>query len=437
MDKLIEKLLPLLTEWKTRKGYFVVISMIFLVIFFYLKIPLTLFSSLGYIIVFLLWTFIWYIGSSRVIIPLSNKKTVVFSFNVDAEGKRNYSRILIDLSHKLEELQLSSRIRIINAAPDLISNTQQATKYRENKKVDIVVWGKSFYGNLNEKKVLKFEVNHTCVVSEGLKQKPQLFFSDLAVILQRRKWTVDELNELADVKIVADDFLETCLFIIGIYYYDEKSLDDAICVFEAILPTLKAKAIDTEDNFRIIQEGRVNAMLTELYFLKAQIADSSGDHPTAVFLLSKILLYVPNKIPVLINLARSYYLSGDFSNAQKCTKEMRQIDKKHPGIFLNNAFFGIIQKNYERVRFWYDEILKLTSIRDIDLFSVITFLDDEYKKYPAEHCFLYAFGIVNGYIDPNRRKIDLRRFLKLTKDRPEYEVLRRRAKELLGNIKSQ
>lgn len=432
MGKLIfEKLLPFLKEWKTRKGFFVVISLL-LLSFVYSKIPLTFYSYSVFIVVLLLWIIIWFIGSGRVVIPVSGKKVIVMSFKVDAEGQRNYSRILADLSRKIGELQLSNKIRIINATSDLIENKQRAAEYRKKNGVDLVVWGKSFYGNLDGKRVLKFEVYHTCVVSESLKEKFQLFFSDLTVILQDRKWTVDELNELADVKIVADDFLETCLFIIGIYYYDEKNLDDAICVFEAILPTLKAKAIINRTDFRVIQEGRVNAILAELYFLKAQIADSKGDHKTAISLLIKIIPYAPIKLFVLINLARSYYLDGDFFNAQRCTKEMRKLDKKHPGVFLNNAFFGIIQKNYERVRFWYDEILKLSAVRDIDLFPVITFLEDEYGKSPSEHSFLYALGIVNGYIDPKRRKVDLQRFLKNTRNRSEYEVLRRRAKELLN-----
>jgi hypothetical protein len=130
-------------------------------------------------------------------------------------------------------------------------------------------------------------------------------------------------------------------------------------------------------------------------------------------------------------LALTNYLLGNLPEALRLTEEIRKIDKHHTTVSINNAFFGILQKNYERTKFWYDVLMKQKKLMDVDIFSVVTFLDEEYRNNPSEHAYLYALGVVNGCIDPTTVKANLQRFLRLTSHRTEYEVLRVRARELL------
>ncbi len=434
MDSILNKILSNISEWKSRKG-FVLLICAGIVVSLILGITISLLTVSIFLVGIILWSILWCIGSGRIIFP-SNKKTIIFSFKVDNEGKKNYERIFNNLKEKLDELKISKDVRIIIAGPDVFNHNHDcAVKYQRRHNADMVVWGKSEYGNLESKKLLKFEVHHTCSISPTLNEKLQLFFTDMAVIFQRRTWTVNDINELADIKVVADDFLETCLFIIGIYYFDEIEFEKAIKIFENILPVLEKKAQISSDEVRKLQAGRVRTLLIDLYFLLAQVAHSENNNDKAIPLLLRILPSAGNKIPVLMVLARSYYFKGDIFNAQKCTNQIRSLDKKHPAVLFNNAFFGILQKNYERVRFWYEEILRMDAIKDVNVTDLIAFLDDEYRKLPSEHAFLYALGIVNGYIDPKTRKNDLLRFMKLTKSRNEYLVLRLRAQELLHLIK--
>ncbi len=428
---LIDKLYPYFIQWKTKKGYFSQLILICLACFYF-----NLFNSVLFILiagtVVLLWTVTWWILSGRLLARTLSKKTVVLCFDVDMEARKNYERVVSEMRVKLKDLDISKKVRIIDIGSDIITDRIKAHRYRELCNVDIVVWGKTFYGNLENQRVSKYQVHHTFSISETLKQNLEMFLADLGIILLRRKWLISELNELVDVSVVSDNFFETCLLIIGIYYYDERNFLDSIKIFEAILLTLNMKQKADQSPEYVLQISRISALLTGLYYIQASIEHEAGNHRVAINFLSKIPQHVPNKIFIFMMLARAYYLLGDFHNAQKYTNEIKSINKKHPAVPINHAFFGIIQKNYDRTRFWYDQLLKLNNFTDVDIFSVITFLDEEYRKNPSEHAFLYALGIVNGFVDPITRKNNLQRFLRLTKNRTEYGVLRKRSQELLS-----
>lgn len=428
---LFDKLWPLLSQWKTKRGY-AAISLALICVAWYFQVFLFLWGLLVFSFVILVWSSFWYFLSGRYVFPSPNRKTVVLCFSVDAEVERNQKRIVEAMQAKLDDLNLTRRIKLREIAPDIIKNRSQAHAYRRRTGVDLVVWGRSMYGTEDSRKVAQYEVSHTFKITEPLRNKLDLFVADVSLILAKRKWEISETNELSDIRVVAENLFETCLFIVGLYSYSEEHFADAAKVFEGILPSLETKERQSQIVESKIQAGRVRLFLSELYLLQARLAHDNKEYPTAISLLQRIRPNVPNKFPVFMMLARTYYLNGDLPNAQRNTEEMRRIERKHPAVCLNNAFFGIIQKNYERTRFWYDVLLRQKAIRDVDPFSVITFLDDEYRKNPSEHAFLYALAIVNGYIDSSIRKSDLLRFLRLTKNRTEYDILRKHARELLS-----
>jgi hypothetical protein len=428
---ILEKLWPLLSQWNTKKGYGIV-CLLAVFAAWYFQFLFLLSGLLVLAFVLLLWSVSWYFLSGRYVFPSPSRKTVVLCFSVDAEGQRNQKRVVKAVQVKLNDLNLMKKIKLRVIAPDVIADKAAAHSYREKTGVDLVVWGRSIFGSVDSRNVAQYEVFHTFRITDALRTKLELFIADVGIILLKRRWEISEANELSDIRVLADNLFESCLFIIGLYYYSEEYFNDAAKVLEAILPSLDVKDRKSPTVESQIQAGRVRALLAEIYFIQSRIAHDEGDYPTSISLLERIQPIVPNKIPVLIMLARTTYLSGDIFRAQRFTESIRRVDKKHPAVCINNAFFGILQKNYERTRFWYDILLKHKAMQDVDPFSVITFLDEEYGKHPSEHAFLYALGIVNGYFDPSTRKGNLQRFLRLTKNRNEYEVLRRRAMELLA-----
>lgn len=206
---------------------------------------------------------------------------------------------------------------------------------------------------------------------------------------------------------------------------------------ETIKPISVKKLSNNEKSNEIYlaQTGRINSLLSELYYRKSGEEFENANYRRSIQYLEKIPDLVPNKMPILMNLARCYYQLGDLPNAEKITKQMRAIDKKHPAAAINNAFFGILQKNYDRTVFWYDQILKATTLNDIDVLEVIAFLNEEYLKDPSEHAFLYGMGVLNHHADPKSAKKDLSKFIRFTKKKDDYKVLTNRAKELLTKLK--
>lgn len=431
-DSIISKLISyLLKNWKTSRGFWVALILLFVIALTLHSFDLS-FNLLASLILlsFILWLCLWLYFSGRIIFP-SNKKTVILCFEIDWDGIKNYRRVINKIINSIDDFGIGEKIRIKTISHDLISNKEKAHKYRDAKNVDLIIWGKTDYGNRNNERVLIFELHHTLYISKSLSEKLNLFLTDVSLILVKKDWEIKEINELEEYKIVANNFLETILFIIGIYFIDEGQLNDSIKIFEFLLPVLTQKERDNKILEYQIQSGRVRALLVEQYFLYGRILHDNGKIKEALEYFNKIPENVPNPIPLFIMLARLSYLNGDEKNANYFTEKIRKNNKRHPAVCLNYAFFGIRQKNYDRVKFWYDEFIKHKVIFDIDIMSVITFLDEEYSKCPTEHAYLYALGIVNGFLDLLKRKRDLQRFLRLTKNRSEYLVLQNRAKELI------
>ncbi len=328
MEKLIfEKLLPFLNQWKTKKGFGAVIIIILLSIPWLIQqsIPL-IYLLCGISGVFFIWIIGWFILSGRVIIP-SSKKIVIFCFDVDSEAHKNYKRVLKRIYASINDLGLSQKIKLTNIAKDIITDKVSAHKYREKNKVDLIIWGNAEYGNLNSQKVLRFDLHHTMSITQSLSEKLILFLADVSLILAKKDWTIREVNELEEFKVVSNNLFETILFIIGIYFYDEKHFPDSIRIFESILPIVKEKENKKEYIEHHIQAVRIRSLLVEQYFLYAQQLHDDCKIKESLVLFKKIPEHIPNPIPLFIMLARTYFLAGDEKNANKYTEEIRRPKK--------------------------------------------------------------------------------------------------------------
>lgn len=425
------KYLPL--HWKTIKGYWIAIVLI-IVLFTSIYIQFgEIILLIPFIVSLFIWTITWSLQSGRIILP-TKKKTLVLSFLVDDEARKNYKKVIDSLKSIVANLYLDKNVKIIKGSEDLIDNKVEAHKYREKTNVDLIVWGKTEYGNISGKRFTKFNLNHTIAISPSLRNKLDYFKADVSLILLKKKWTIDELDDLNDIYVVADDLFESCLFIIGLFYFDERLFDDSIKIFESLHQIVirranKQKNIDIES---LAQIGRINAFLADSYFIKALELRQSDRIVETIKYLEKIPKFIPNKIPLYMELARCHYLLDDMSKAEMYTRKISKINKKHPAVSLNNAFFRIKQKKYPSVRFWYDELLKCKDLDEINPGEVISFIEKEYQKDTTEHAFVYGMAILNHFLDETLISSGLEKFLSLTKDKSEYLTLKQKAIELLN-----
>ena len=252
---------------------------------------------------------------------------MIFCFDVDSEAHKNYKRVLKRIYASINDLGLSQKIKLTNIAKDIITDKVSAHKYREKNKVDLIIWGNAEYGNLNSQKVLRFDLHHTMSITQSLSEKLILFLADVSLILAKKDWTIREVNELEEFKVVSNNLFETILFIIGIYFYDEKHFPDSIRIFESILPIVKEKENKKEYIEHHIQAVRIRSLLVEQYFLYAQQLHDDCKIKESLVLFKKIPEHIPNPIPLFIMLARTYFLAGDEKNANKYTEEIRRPKK--------------------------------------------------------------------------------------------------------------
>src|SRR5437016_192225 len=105
----IIKLVPYLEHWSTRLGYFVVLVLLLVTGVHVAGVPsITRPSSLIFPIASIaLWTPVWFVASRRLVIPSASKSTVVFCFEIDTEGRRNYARIVSKINSELTNIGLS------------------------------------------------------------------------------------------------------------------------------------------------------------------------------------------------------------------------------------------------------------------------------------------------------------------------------------------
>lgn len=311
----------LLKKWKTKSGLLIEIIILIAVIgYFYLKTGLVVLIILIPFVI-ILWFVCWSILSQRTIINPTSKRLILFSFRVEAEAKKQFDRVISKLKDYLVDLNLDNKVRLLVGSEDLITKKQEAVRIREKNNIDLIVWGNTLFGGLKDKKATHFEIHHTFAITHSLKQRLNLFLADITLILQKRSWTIYDINDINDYKIVTDDLFETCLFIIGLYYFDRQNYEDAIKIFEAILSiSINKSRIRAEQNIiYIAQTGRINALLIDLYFLRSTEMRDKGDIKSELFYLEKIPEKIQNQIPILMNLAKGYYDIGDLKKAEEYT----------------------------------------------------------------------------------------------------------------------
>ncbi|MBN8584797.1 MAG: hypothetical protein J0M37_06835 [Ignavibacteria bacterium] len=430
--KIIEYLIGLIDDWKTLKG-FLVISLIFIIISIWILSDT--FNStilLLIIILFIIWIFLWLFFSRIFIIGNNNKKIIAIAISIDPEVKRNFKRIITRVYNYLSEENLSNDIKFILIPNDLITNIFKANKYLIENKLDLILWGNGFYGNLNNEKVYQFKIQYTLKINEYIKDNFEFLLNDISKILFNRAWNVKEANELDEIITVSDNLFEVCLYIIGIYFISDDKSEQAIKLFNNLkIFIIKGNADNLLKSARL---EKIDKMLAEAYFVTGLNAHLIGEMEKSRDALLKIPDLVINKIPIYITLARTYYFLGDLKQAKYFTDEIRLLDKNHSVVFLNNAFFSILNKNYKKVRYWYEEFRKLHQIKDLDLYSVIEFLENEFNKNKSEFAYIYGLAIVNGFIDIIIMKRELKKFITKAKKNRNYRTLIESANNILKEL---
>lgn len=415
-------------RWRTRGGFFRIGGALLLVtwqIQALLKLPTSWLSAIAFLvsIVWLIW---WLIGSGRIPVPRRGK-TIVFAIDLEVEVERNFGRIFQGLMRAVADLSLSQPLRLRRIDPAIVQTTSRAEWYLKNFHAAEVIWGRALAGKAANRQIHRFEVHWLWCLPSDSNQTAETVLADLKLLEHGRKWTIEEVNELVDVEVLAEDFLEMSLAIIGILLLMEGSLEDAANVLRRVEVGL-GKHASPHLGAKI---ARIRQILHSTEFSLALEAHERGDHAKAVKILERLLPSYPKDFGYRTTLARAYFLAGDAEAAKRCTDELAQLDQSSPAVYVNRAFFCIREKKYKRAGEWYDKLMRSKRDKLGVLPSVSEFLEEQYEADPSEHAYLYGLAIVNGLVDPSVLAEDLKHFLDATAGRAEYAPLRASAEALL------
>lgn len=389
-----------------------------------IKIPFVLYIAPALI---LLWMAFWFCKSGRFILP-TNKYTLIFCIKTDDKSKLHFEKVLEKLRIKLDNFNISKEVKIINIASDIINKREEAVQYCENQGVDLIIWGSAFVETKEGKDVVSFSLNYTYRLNQWLKNKMLLFNADLALIAGTRDWILNIDNTLFEEIKVADNFVEAGIFIFGIHLFTDNRLRDALKLFNGLQQMLAAMKPDT---FKPLIEGRINVIISELYILIGEELIEKKEYRVAKQCFIELLRLPINHFRVYIQLARLEYFLGDLNKAKGYTAKASEIEKEHPVVFLNNAFFMLLEKNYDRALFWYKKVISFTVI-DVYIPQLLEFFNQRYQENKNEIAFLFAMGIIGyKFYDMEQGVKDLSLFVNKAKGKKEYDKMVTYAKEIV------
>lgn len=425
MDKLFELAISLLKKnWKSILGLLSGI-LIIIIIGFPLNIPFKPYVILSLSVI---WILLWIIKSGRFVFPTS-KYLIAFCIKADDKARVHYKKVFDKLQKELDTFNLSKSIKILNISPDIVSNRKQAEKYRETQNVDLVVWGNAHSETHNGKDIVNFALSYTFRLNEALRAKMTLFSLDFTLVVGTRDWTIKLDNTLFEEVKVVHNFVGGCLFMIGIHLLTDNKLRDAI----EVLNTLRLM-IDNmrEDDFKKFIRGRINSLIVDTYFLLGKVENERGNYKHAKQYFMELEKFVFNKFHTYVQLARLEYLLGSLANAKKYTKKALKIDKHHPVIYLNRAFFRILEKKYDSALFWYKKLITL-KLANVDFAALLEFLHDRYTENKKELAYLFAMGFINyRFFDRENGVLDLSNFIKRAKSKKDYFSMVKYAEDLVA-----
>lgn len=433
--KFFETLAGYALRWRTRGGYFRVLLVLLAASYqarALLPLNLPQLAVLDIALAFV-WAVAWTILSGRLPIARGNTNSVVFAVDVEPDAERNYRRAFQTLKRVAESLPLSERLRVRRIAPDIVQSQPAAERYITNFGVAQVVWGRGLTGHIAEKASEKYELFYTQRTSPNA--NIEAIAQDVALLFAGRRWTVSELNSLVDVEVLAEDFIEASLAMIGILYVIEDRYRDAAVVFSRVVAGLEAHSGNRAKEIYEAQLSRFRDILHSLETTVALRAHAAGDDATAVNILNRLIPLYPENLNLHLTLARCHFYGGNLDGAIASTREVEKRDPGSPAVYANLAFFAILQKNYKRAAAYYEKLLKSRRDKAAVLPSVSEFLEERYAETPTEHAYLYGMAIVNGAVDSEVLREDLLTFLEVTSaEQQTYAALRVSATALLKQL---
>lgn len=390
---------------------------------------------LSYYIYFFLGSFallliVWLFSSYRLVLRNGSDLVLAIMILVDEEEEvKSLYRISKRTIDKIKDEEILKNVKIVFLPTNFIPSQFKAKKYikRNSNSLDVVLILHARSGNIeNDHKVSIREFEFVYNLDNLPYQKNILFnkidfISEIKLQNFHKNWVILNSNSYADREKIKNNFQDMLFHAIAIKYLLLGNEEKALSILEKLLNHEKLKIEKSEEGNakrikpQFVSQTRILFLLTAIYLALSDKYMYVDAKKTLKFLIDLENLAKDHSYSFLqyVRMARMYYECNDLKNAILYTDKAAKIDPKHPNVYINRLFFGVINNDWKSIYKNLKEILHKKKYINNGIVDVVSFLDKESRRYTnLKTQFSY---VINSYeaifLNQNEGKENLRKLI--------------------------
>lgn len=329
------------------------------------------------------------------------------SGNYFDQMKKNILKIINDAN-------LSSQIKIKDCSNlRKFENKEQAEKFRNEKNIDLIIWGGFSNDNLKTKGEVVNKVNLSFTFGYPSQQGDNLGkllqFDIKSKFAQKNYWQIFEKNSNIDIEEISNNIFNISTYILALTLKLYGKIRKSLVLFEQ----LKLKVANKDKK---LHNDIVGHLINCYQILALEMAFKENNHYASIDYCNKILQLQPDSFFAITNLAVAFYKIG---NLPESNKYVEILKKKYPNntiTMVDLAFIKILHKDYIGAYSIYCKLIKNKRVH-FNPQEVVEFLNYEFEK-SKEPAMLFASGLISYYWgDKQIAEADWTLFLKKAKSK--------------------
>ena len=407
-------LIKLLGFWK-KKWFPLIILLILTIVLKHYGFPFSdWLSCICLIVLLIILVSIWGFSTNRI--QFSKNSTINISIIASIDDnviEGTVTKLLEDVIEHIKNENDLRHIRIRLLPLNEVKNVEKAQKLLNSSRFssDAVIFIRFISGNVQSAKSFKLQIQKLSFISSiNLKSEKKLLTekiiaeNDFTLRSIGNNYEYLEQNSFNDKIKIVDNLKDLIIFYSGIHllYYNKFSLAllNLRILFkkeETILKKydkLSADKFRSKINSKQLKAGRLYIILIDLYMICAQMKYNEGEleQMFKIYEEADRKLGVNNQsFKIYVPLAKYYYEKGDLPKSKEYTKKMQALHPNSPLVYLNYAFYSVLEKNLTLTVRNYRKLLESDlEGKSTNYVEVYDFIIEEKKKYPDNDLFIIS-----------------------------------------------
>jgi tetratricopeptide (TPR) repeat protein len=354
--------------------------------------------------------------------PINFQIVFAIEFDEGLNSGNYFNKIKRDFIKKIYNSGLSSQIKIVDISDVYIFKCKEdAELFRQEKEIDLVIWGDFTYDNLkiDNSVVNKVNLNFTFRLPYNQSNEiKSLLAKDLqSKFAQRAYWQIFESNSLKDIEIVTNNIFNISTYILAVTLEIFGELEKSTILLENLYNDLKRKN-------DLLWKELIPNLLNCYAILSIEHGSYRKNYPLGINYCKKSLQLDADNFAANSNMALYQYRSGKKEIARQYVEKLKKLNPNSDITLLDVSFFRILEKDYHGFLNGYKKLKRKYRKVSFNIPEVVEFLEEQYEAL-KEPAILFAFGFLNcEYGDIEVGKDDLKRFLIYADSRVHIELIK-------------